>query len=77
MKFAKTVAAPIIMLLATCLAGFAPASRYRFASSARELVNSWNARGSVPHCAVGLSHITNRLGELGALFGLETIRIYK
>ncbi|MFA5058136.1 MAG: arabinose isomerase, partial [Opitutaceae bacterium] len=50
-------------------------SRYRFACSAREFVNHWNAHGPAHHCAVGVGHIADRIDKLGALLGLETIRI--
>ena len=50
-------------------------SRYRFACGAREFVNCWNNHGPAHHCAVGVGHITERLAKLGALLGIETIRV--
>ena len=50
-------------------------SRYRFACGAREFVNRWNNHGPAHHCAVGVGHITERLAKLGALLGIETIRV--
>jgi L-arabinose isomerase len=50
-------------------------SRYRFACGAREFVNRWNAHGPAHHCAVGTGHITDRIEKLGALLGIETIRV--
>jgi L-arabinose isomerase len=50
-------------------------SRYRFTRSAHEFVNRWNVHGPAHHCAVGVSHIAERIGKLGALLGLETIRV--
>jgi len=50
-------------------------SRYRFACGAREFVNRWNAHGPAHHCAVGTGHITDRIEKLGALLGIEAIRV--
>lgn len=50
-------------------------SRYRFACGAREFVNRWNSHGPAHHCAVGVGHIAARIDKLGALLGLETIRV--
>jgi|UniRef100_UPI00404AD004 L-arabinose isomerase len=50
-------------------------SRYRFACGAREFVTRWNSHGPAHHCAVGVGHITDKLNKLGALLGLETIRV--
>jgi L-arabinose isomerase len=50
-------------------------SRYRFACGAREFVNRWNSHGPAHHCAVGVGHLTGKIQKLGALLGLETIRV--
>ena len=50
-------------------------SRYRFACGAREFVNRWNSHGPAHHCAVGVGHLADKLAKLGALLGLETIRV--
>jgi L-arabinose isomerase len=50
-------------------------SRYRFTIGAREFVNRWNSHGPAHHCAVGIGHVSDRLAKLGALLGLETIRV--
>jgi L-arabinose isomerase len=50
-------------------------SRYRFACGAREFVNRWNSHGPAHHCAVGVGHLTDKIRKLGALLGLETIRV--
>ena len=50
-------------------------SRYRFACGARAFANQWNSHGPAHHCAVGVGHITDRLKKLGALLGIEVIRV--
>jgi L-arabinose isomerase len=65
---AESVAGPIMEIGNTN-------SRYRFACGAREFVNRWNSHGPAHHCAVGVGHIGEKLAKLGALLGLETIRV--
>ena len=48
-------------------------SRYRFASGAREFVTRWNSHGPAHHCAVGLGHLSEKIGKFGALLGIEVI----
>ena len=54
-------------------------SRYRFSIGAGKFVNEWsrrgNRRGPAYHCAVGLTHIADRIEKLGALPGKETARV--
>lgn len=50
-------------------------SRYRFPMGAREWVNRWNSHGPAHHCAVGLGHIASKIGKLGALLGMEVVKI--
>ncbi len=50
-------------------------SRYSFPIGARRFVNEWNAQGPAHHCAIGLGHIANRIGKLGALLKMETVTI--
>jgi L-arabinose isomerase len=50
-------------------------SRYRFACGAREFVNRWSSHGPAHHCAVGVGHICEKIEKLGALLGLDTVRV--
>jgi L-arabinose isomerase len=50
-------------------------SRYRFPIGARRFVDEWSQQGPAHHCAVGVGHVSGRLEKLGALLGLETVRV--
>jgi len=50
-------------------------SRYRFRIGARPFLKAWNAQGPAHHCAVGVGHIAAKIEKLGALLGMETVRV--
>ena len=50
-------------------------SRYRFSIGARKFVSEWSAQGPAHHCAVGIGHLADKLKKLGALLGMECIRV--
>jgi L-arabinose isomerase len=50
-------------------------SRYRFPMGARQFVNSWNSHGPAHHCAVGVGHVASKIDKLGALLGIEVVKI--
>lgn len=50
-------------------------SRYRFSIGARRFVNEWNLHGPAHHCAIGIGHVAERIEKLGALLGMETVRV--
>jgi L-arabinose isomerase len=50
-------------------------SRYRFSPGARDFMNAWNAQGPAHHCAIGIGRVASRIEKLGALLGIETLRI--
>jgi L-arabinose isomerase len=50
-------------------------SRYRFSIGARRFMSEWNQQGPAHHCAVGVGHIAAKLEKLGALTGIECIRV--
>jgi len=65
---AESVAGPILEIGNTN-------SRYRFPIGARGFLEAWNAQGPAHHCAVGLGHIASRIEKLGALLGMEAVRV--
>jgi L-arabinose isomerase len=50
-------------------------SRYRFPIGAKGFLNAWSGAGPAHHCAIGVGHIADRIGKLGQILGLDTIRI--
>jgi L-arabinose isomerase len=50
-------------------------SRYRFRAGARAFLTAWNAQGPAHHCAIGVGHIASKIEKLGALLGVETVRV--
>jgi L-arabinose isomerase len=50
-------------------------SRYRFPMGAREFVNRWNVHGPAHHCAIGVGHIGSTIEKLGALLGMEVVKM--
>lgn len=50
-------------------------SRYRFAIGARRFVNDWNSHDPAHHCAVGVGHIADKIGKLGALLEMEVATV--
>jgi L-arabinose isomerase len=50
-------------------------SRYRFPLDARGFTEAWNAQGPAHHCAVGVGLLAGRIAKLGALLGLEVVRV--
>lgn len=50
-------------------------SRYRFSLGAKEFINRWSKAGPAHHCAVGVGYIGGRIEKLGALLGLEVVRV--
>ena len=50
-------------------------SRYRFEIGARRFIQDWNAQGPAHHCAIGVGHIASKIHKLGAILGIEAVRI--
>jgi L-arabinose isomerase len=50
-------------------------SRYRFSPGARNFVNQWNSHGPAHHCAVGLGHMASKIKKLGALLGIDVVKV--
>lgn len=64
----ESVAGPILQIGNTN-------SRYRFPMGAREFIDRWNSHGPAHHCAAGVGHIGSKIGKLGALLGIEVIKM--
>jgi L-arabinose isomerase len=64
----ESVAGPILQIGNTN-------SRYKFSIGARKFVNDWNSHGPAHHCAVGIGHISTKIEKLGALLGIEIVRV--
>lgn len=65
---AESVAGPILQIGNTN-------SRYRFPCGARDFLTRWNSHGPAHHCAVGIGHLGSRIEKLGAMLGIEVIRV--
>jgi L-arabinose isomerase len=50
-------------------------SRYRFPMGVRDFVNRWNSYGPAHHCAVGVGHLSSKIDKLGALLGMEVVKV--
>jgi L-arabinose isomerase len=50
-------------------------SRYRFPIGARNFITQWNSHGPAHHCAVGIGHLSSKLGKLAALLGMECVMV--
>lgn len=50
-------------------------SRYRFSVGAKNFLNEWAKAGPAHHCAIGVGHVASTLARLGALLGLDVVRI--
>ncbi|KAA2240238.1 arabinose isomerase [Chitinophaga agrisoli] len=50
-------------------------SRYKFPLDIKTFVNNWCKEGPAHHCAIGVGHIGSKLEKLGALLGMEVVRV--
>jgi L-arabinose isomerase len=50
-------------------------SRYHFPIGATRFVNEWAQAGPSHHCAIGVGHIAEKIEKLGALLGIEVVRV--
>lgn len=50
-------------------------SRYKFKMGARKFANDWNSYGPAHHCAVGIGNIGSKIKKLGALLGIEVVKV--
>ena len=64
----QSVAGPILQIGNTN-------SRYKFSLGARRFVNDWNSYGPAHHCAIGIGHISSKIGKLAKLLQMEMIQV--
>jgi L-arabinose isomerase len=50
-------------------------SRYRFSLGAKAFLNAWSGAGPAHHCAIGVGHIADKIEKLGAILGLDVVRV--
>ncbi|MBU3666848.1 MAG: arabinose isomerase [Chthoniobacterales bacterium] len=50
-------------------------SRYKFPVGARGFMEKWNVHGPAHHCAIGVGHISDKLGKLAALLGISMEKV--
>ena len=50
-------------------------SRYRFSIGAKRFMNDWSKGAPAHHCAIGVSHIGDKIEKLGSLLGIEVNRV--
>ncbi len=50
-------------------------SRYKFSLSVKEFVNDWSRQGPAHHCAIGIGHIGKKIEYLGAILGMEVVKV--
>jgi L-arabinose isomerase len=64
----ESVAGPILQIGNTN-------SRYKFSIGARKFVNDWNSHGPAHLCAVGVGHISAKIGKLGAILNMNVVKV--
>lgn len=50
-------------------------SRYRFSIGAKEFMNKWSVNGPAHHCAIGVGHIADKIGKIGKLLKINTVKV--
>lgn len=50
-------------------------SHYRFPIGARGFVEAWNGHGPAHHCAVGLGHLSGKLGKVARLLEIPIVQV--
>jgi len=50
-------------------------SRYRFSIGAKAFVEGWNSHGPAHHCAVGVSHMADKIKKLGSLWNIPVVQV--
>jgi L-arabinose isomerase len=50
-------------------------SRYSFPIGAKAFMNAWFTAGPAHHCAIGVGHIAGTITKLGAILGLDVVKV--
>jgi L-arabinose isomerase len=50
-------------------------SRYRFPIGAKAFMNGWFKAGPAHHCAIGIGHVADKIEKLGAILGIDCLRV--
>jgi L-arabinose isomerase len=50
-------------------------SRYKFSIGAKSFLNEWSKAGPAHHCAIGVGHLAGKIERLGAILGLDVLRV--
>jgi L-arabinose isomerase len=50
-------------------------SRYKFPLSVKKFIDAWSSEGPAHHCAIGIGHISSKIQKLGAILGMEVVKV--
>jgi len=50
-------------------------SRYKFQLGVKKFIEAWSSEGPAHHCAIGIGHIASKVQKLGAILGLEVVKV--
>lgn len=50
-------------------------SRYKFPLGVKKFIDAWSSEGPAHHCAIGVGHIASKIKKLGAILGMEVVKV--
>ena len=50
-------------------------SRYKFPLGVKKFIEAWSREGPAHHCAIGVEHIASKIQKLGAMLGLDVVKV--
>jgi L-arabinose isomerase len=50
-------------------------SRYKFSLGVKKFIEAWSSEGPAHHCAIGVGHIASKIQKLGAILGMEVVKV--